>query len=158
VTVAAGVATPSPALAAGSPEEKKKPASGRQLAQLPPSYSEGMELVRAGKFAEARETFEQALKEAPTNPDVMNMLAYCFRKTGSIDLAIATYKKALRQRPNFPQAREYLGETYLQASLRELTALRRAGKSATQEHALLLRALHEALADLPPAPEVSDKR
>ncbi len=174
VVVAAGVAAPSPARAAagspqeaaGSPQQKgrpqnqnqKEPASGRQVAKLPPSYDEGMKLVRTGEYAKAREIFEQALREAPSHPDVLNMLAYSQRKTGSIDLAIETYKRALRLRPNFPLAREYLGEAYLQASLRELTALQRAGRSATSEHAMLLRALHEALEELPPAPEGSGRR
>jgi tetratricopeptide (TPR) repeat protein len=167
VVVAAGVAAPSPArAAAGSPQEKdrpqnqkkKEPASGRQVSKLPPSYDEGMKLIRTGEYAKAREIFEQALREASSNPDVLNMLAYSQRKTGSIDLAIETHKRALRLRPNFPQAREYLGEAYLQASLRELTALQRAGRSATSEHAMLLRALHEALEELPPAPEGSGRR
>lgn len=168
VVVAAGVAAPSPArAAAGSPQEKdrpqnqnqkkKEPASGRQVSKLPPSYDEGMKLIRTGEYAKAREIFEQALREASSNPDVLNMLAYSQRKTGSIDLAIETHKRALRLRPNFPQAREYLGEAYLQASLRELTALQRAGRSATSEHAMLLRALHEALEELPPAPEGSGR-
>jgi tetratricopeptide (TPR) repeat protein len=175
VVVAAGVAAPSPArAAAGSPQEaagspqqkdrpqnqnqkKKEPASGRQVSKLPPSYDEGMKLIRTGEYAKAREIFEQALREASSNPDVLNMLAYSQRKTGSIDLAIETHKRALRLRPNFPQARESLGEAYLQASLRELTALQRAGRSATSEHAMLLRALHEALEELPPAPEGSGR-
>ncbi len=86
------------------------------------------------------------------------MLAYSQRKSGSINIAIETSKRALRLRPNFPQAREYLGETYLQAALRELIALERAGKAASHQHARLLRALHEAVKELPPAPEVSDRR
>jgi tetratricopeptide (TPR) repeat protein len=158
----------SPQEAAGSPQQKdrpqnqnqkkKEPASGRQVSKLPPSYDEGMKLIRTGEYAKAREIFEQALREASSNPDVLNMLAYSQRKTGSIDLAIETHKRALRLRPNFPQARESLGEAYLQASLRELTALQRAGRSATSEHAMLLRALHEALEELPPAPEGSGRR
>jgi cytochrome c-type biogenesis protein CcmH/NrfG len=112
-----------------------------------------MQLVEKGKFVEARMAFELARRLTPTQPDVLNMLAYTQRKTGALDLAIANYKNALRQRPDFPQAREYLGEAYVQAALRELTALERAGPSAGNEYAALLRALHDMAGELPPRPD-----
>ena len=151
-----------PATAAGSPEtEKSIFPKGRtrtlvKRQEPPPPYFRGTKLIKAGKFGEARKALERARSMEPKHPDVLNMLAYSQSKTGALDLAIDNYKNALRQRPDFPQAREYLGEAYLEAALRELTALERAGTTAEREHAALLRALHDATAKLPPPPDVSD--
>ena len=86
------------------------------------------------------------------------MLAYSQRKSGHLDLAIETYKKAIRLRGRFPQAREYLAEAYLQASLRELATLRSYGDSGAREAALLVTALKEAANELPPPERVGTKR
>ena len=153
-----------PATAAGSPDAEQKLELERRVEvdtkgqPPPPAYDRGMKLVEQGKFRKAREAFELARRLAPTHPDVLNMLAYSQRQTGALDAAIENYRSALRGRPNFPQAREYLGEAYLQAALRELIALERAGTAARREHAMLLRALHEAAAELPPAPDASVER
>ena len=131
---------------------KRQASRGTRQAR-PPQFQVGMQLVEKGKFLEARASFELAQRLAPTQPDVLNMLAYTQRKTGALDLAITNYKAAIRQRPDFPQAREYLGEAYLQAALRELTALERAGTSAESQHASLLRTLHDVAGELPPRPD-----
>ena len=141
-----------------APKAKAEPKSKRKSARgirqpPPPQYNRGMQLVEKGKFIEARMAFELARRLTPTQPDVLNMLAYTQRKTGALDIAIKNYKSALRQRPDFPQAREYLGEAYLQAALRELTALERAGASAQNEYAALLRTLHDMAGELPPRPD-----
>ena len=91
----------------------------------------------------AMDLFDQALKEDPKNPDVLNMLAHSQRKIGKIDQAIANYKKALELRPHFPEAREYLGEAYIQASLEQIGIL----KSYKDEGAEQLEDLTKALKD-----------
>ena len=47
-------------------------------------------------------------------PHVLNYLGYANRKMGKIDEGIKYYQKALKIDANFNQARQYLGEGYLQ--------------------------------------------
>jgi tetratricopeptide (TPR) repeat protein len=136
-----------PALAAGSDKPDNPAKSQARSAE----YQEGVALVEAGEFEKARKAFEKAAHRRPRDPDVLNMLAYSQRKSGELDQAISNYKRALNIRPRFPQAREYLAEAYLQATLRELETLESYGKEAEPEHAQLVRALRSAVGDLPPA-------
>jgi Flp pilus assembly protein TadD len=138
--------------AAGSPKAKPEKKA------RPAEYDQGMELVKAGDFAKARRSFEQANRKSPRDPDVLNMLAYSQRKSGRLDRAIETYQQALKLRPKFPQAREYLAEAYLQAALRELDTLKSYGSEADAERAAVIQAMQAAAADLPPPPEVKAKR
>ncbi len=124
--------------AAGSPDT-----SSREDGP-PPAYALGVEFVEKGDFEKARKAFETAQRKAPRDPDVLNMLAYTQRKTGQLDRAISTYQRALKLRPRFPQAREYLAEAYLQAALRELETLESYGDEATKERDQVIRALEAA--------------
>jgi len=121
------------------------------------SYQLGAQLIDEGQFVRARAALEDAVREDPRNPDALNLLAYSQRKSGQLDEAIETYKQALALRKRFPQAREYLGEAYLEASLRELATLRTYGHSADRETAELLAAMREALSRLPAAPPAAQK-
>ncbi len=140
------------AFAAGSPSAGKSKDEAR-----PSGYEAGVALLDAGRFEQARQKLETAARESPRDPDVLNMLAYSQRKSGQLDRAIATYKRALSLRPRFPQAREYLGEAYLQASLRELETLEGYGPAAKDERARLIHAVRAAATDLPPQPEIAGK-
>jgi Tfp pilus assembly protein PilF len=106
-------------------------------------YQQGLQATKANDFEKARDLFQQALDQDPTNPDILNMLAHSQRKLGQIDEAISNYKKALAIKPDFPEAREYLGETYVQAALQQLDILKSYGDSAKEE----IEDLGEALAD-----------
>jgi tetratricopeptide (TPR) repeat protein len=106
-------------------------------------YQQGLQATKAGDFEKARDLFQQALDQDPNNPDILNMLAHSQRKLGKIDDAIDNYKKALAIKPNFPEAREYLGETYVQAALQQLDILKSYGDSAKEE----IEDLGEALVD-----------
>jgi Flp pilus assembly protein TadD len=139
------VATSVIAAGGGGSDDSGKPK------KLPAGYEEGVAAAEAGDFAKALETFERLARQRPRDPDVLNMLAYSQRKTGDVDRAIGNYKKALNIRPKFPQAREYLGEAYLQAALRELETLKGYGDEADAERAKLVQALQAAVWDLPPA-------
>jgi hypothetical protein len=57
---------------------------------------------------------------------------------------LRNYAKALKLRPNFPDAREYLGEAYLQALLRELDTLKSYGKNGEEQRQDLIKALTDA--------------
>jgi tetratricopeptide (TPR) repeat protein len=88
--------------------------------------------------------FEQALKNDPNNPNILNMLEHSQLKLGYIDESILTYKKALELRVRFPEAREYLGEAYVQAALREIATLKSYGKDGEESLEDLENAIREA--------------
>lgn len=111
-------------------------------------YERGLELSKDGKFEEALARFEQANKKRKKDPEILNMLAYCQRKTGDIDSAFQNYAKALEIRPKFPQAREYLAEAHLQAALEQLRILRGYGREGEEELWALVAAIRKASADL----------
>ncbi|MDD5691764.1 MAG: tetratricopeptide repeat protein, partial [Candidatus Omnitrophica bacterium] len=87
-------------------------------------YDRGVEATNGGNFNGALSYFQQALAEDKDNPDILNMIAHTQLKLGQIDESLETYKKALELRPRFPEAREYLGEAYIKAALREIKTLK----------------------------------
>ncbi len=107
-------------------------------------YQKGVEAGDKGDFTGAIGFFRDALKLEPDNPDALNMLAHAQRKTGRIDEALENYKKALQLRPDFAEAREYLGEAYLQAALREMDILRSYGPAGREQLEDLQQALRQA--------------
>jgi len=111
-------------------------------------YRAGNRLAEQGKYEDALGRFEQANRERADDPEILNMLAYCQRKTGHLDAAFANYRRALQLRPEFPQAREYLGEAHLQAALAELAVLRGYGETAAEETRTLADAVRRAAAEL----------
>jgi len=111
-------------------------------------YDQGMEATRSNNFQMALGLFDQALKEDPKNPDILNMLAHSQRKVGKTDEAIANYKKALDLRPHFPEAREYLGEAYLQAASQEVGILKSYGESGKEQLEDLAEAFKNAVKNL----------
>jgi len=96
-------------------------------------YDQGLAATQANDYQKALPLFEQALRNDPDNPDILNMLAHTQRKIGMIDEALANYKKALELRPKFPEAHEYLGEAYVMAALREVEILKSYGGDAKDE-------------------------
>jgi len=111
-------------------------------------FAKGAEYAKNEQFNEARKIFEELAVQQPKNPDVLNMLAYTQRKTGDIDEALSNYKQALKIRPKFPQAHEYMGEAYLQAALREAETLQGYGAAGSEELTKLANALQEAASKL----------
>ena len=109
-------------------------------------YNQGIQAGKDNDYQKAIGFFEDALKKDPDNADVLNMLAHAQRKTGLIDGALENYKKALAIRPRFAEAREYLGETYLQAALRERDILKSYGDSGKEQLEDLTEAIQEAAA------------
>jgi tetratricopeptide (TPR) repeat protein len=96
-------------------------------------YDQGVQANNNNDFQKALPLFEQALRDDPNNPDILNMLAHAQRKIGLIDESIANYKKALELRPRFPEAHEYLGEAYIQAAMREVATLKNYGNDGREE-------------------------
>ncbi len=81
-------------------------------------YKQGWQLAKAGEYDWAI-TVLSAVKDH-NNPDVLNMLGYSNRKAGRIELGISYYDQALKLKPDFVRAREYLGEGYVAAGKLDL--------------------------------------
>jgi tetratricopeptide (TPR) repeat protein len=99
--------------------------------------------ARSGDCRDAISQLVDVLRDAPGNAEAWNLLAYCQRKTGKLDEAFLNYRKALELKPEFPEAREYLGEAHLQAVLREIEILRGYGDVGQKELEQLVAALRE---------------
>jgi len=111
-------------------------------------YDQGVEATKNKDFQKALKLFEQASRENKNNPDILNMLAHTQLKLGMIEESLASYNKALKIRPKFPEAREYLGEAYIQAALREIETLKSYGSEGSESLADLEKAFKEAAANL----------
>jgi len=151
VTVAAGVI----AFAAGTeyrPPPATKPATA--VASTSPAaanwFAQGKAALKAKDFAKAEKCFAEAARIEPNNPDTLNELAYSQRKQGKLDDAFTNYGKALKLRPKFPEAREYLGEAHIQAALREIETLKSYGGDGKEELEDLTKALQDAAASVKP--------
>ena len=128
------------------PSEEKKPASETAM----PLYDKGVQADKSGDNKAALNYFQQALKKDKNNPDILNMLAHSQRKLGMLNEAIDNYWKALKLRPRFPEAREYMGEAYIQAAIKEIDTLRGYGNDGEKEKAQLIKAFKDAAANLEP--------
>lgn len=115
-------------------------------------YQQGVDAGNKGDFAGAIGFFEQALQLDPNNADTLNMLAHAQRKTGKMEESFENYRKALQIRPDFPEAREYLGEAYLQAALQQMDILKTEGKTGQDQLRLLQAALLKASQSLKASP------
>ncbi|MFO1169549.1 MAG: tetratricopeptide repeat protein [Hyphomicrobiaceae bacterium] len=110
----------SPALAAGTSSDTSSSDAAAtpdplvaKYGDLGPDYAAAEALVKAEKYPEAIKALE-ALNKLE-DPRVLNYLGYSHRKIGETDKGIELYLKALTIAPDFVQAREYLGEAYVQA-------------------------------------------
>lgn len=112
-------------LAAEGGEESS---SGRSETTL---YEKGVKKTNAGEYARAEELFRESIRDEQSVAESYNMLGYVLRQQGRYDAAINAYKQALDRRPNFPEAREYLGEAYLKKARHQLDWLR---ENAGEDH------------------------
>ncbi len=102
-------------------------------------YEKGFEASEAEKYAEAIQSFKNAVALDPKYAEAYNMLGFCTRKTGNARGAFPYYEKALSLRPDFPEAREYYGEAQLQAGN---------VAKAVQQYLILYKAGSEEAAEL----------
>jgi tetratricopeptide (TPR) repeat protein len=128
----------------GEPEQRSTGEAGVERDDADLMYARGMELVEKGEYEEARERFEQAHKKRKNDPEFLNMLAYTQRKTGEMEKAFENYERALKIQPEFPEAREYLGEAHVQAALMQIELLRGYGDAGREEYDELVAALRRA--------------
>ena len=64
-------------------------------------------------YAEAAEHFQKAVEHQPANHDSWNYLGYAQRHLGRNEAALASYARALKLKPGFPEAIEYRAEAYI---------------------------------------------
>ena len=126
------------------PAEEKKAAPETAMSL----YDKGVQADKTGDNKAALQYFQQALKKDKNNPEILNMLAHSERKLGMINEAIDDYWKALKLRPRFPEAREYMGEAYIQAILKEIETLNSYGKDGEMQKNELIKAFKDAAATL----------
>jgi tetratricopeptide (TPR) repeat protein len=149
------VATPSIAMpGGGGDDDDDKAASAEDTGadEAAGAYERGMELVKEARYQEALERFRVAAKKDKKNPEYLNMVAYSLRKLGNLDDAFETYEKTLAMKPDFAQAREYLGEAHVQAVLLQIDVLRGYGEKGKEQHDALVAALQEAAKTLQAEP------
>jgi tetratricopeptide (TPR) repeat protein len=111
--VAVVLSAPVAALADPSPETVEQL---RQPVVDPGAQSHYHRGVRARvmkDWAAAEAAFRQAIVQQPTLADAWNELGYALRHQRRHAESIDAYREALRLRPEFPEALEYLGEAYV---------------------------------------------
>ena len=84
------------------------------LSPTVPGLAEAKALIDKDSYRDAILHLETALKAAPTNADVLNLLGFTHRKTGKFDAAEDFYRKALDINANHLGALNYLGQLYLE--------------------------------------------
>ena len=79
----------------------------------PSEYRKAQKLIDKEDYDGAIELLQKALRKAPRDADVLNLLGFTHRKTDRLDEALGYYRQALDVDPNHRGAREYLGELFL---------------------------------------------
>lgn len=74
-------------------------------------YEQGRALALAGDYADALVLF--AAIQDQEDSDVLTMIGYATRKSGSVEEGIGYYHRALALNPSNVNTREYLGEGYV---------------------------------------------
>jgi Tfp pilus assembly protein PilF len=73
----------------------------------------GQQAIVAKDFKSAVKSLTKAVQENPQDADAHTMLGYSYRKLGAFDNSLKQYQLALRLNGADRNAREYLGELYL---------------------------------------------
>ena len=137
------------------PNAQEKPGDKKDLTprqQAEKLYADAYELVQEGKSSlkdgkakGAEKAFKKALEKSQdavgldsTYYEAWNLVAFCNRKSGHLELAFPAYFRCLGLNPNYEVAHEYLGEAYLMADSldrahEQLTWLRKKGSEYAPE-------------------------
>lgn len=73
------------------------------------THQDGINLLLAGKYRNAREKFEKALEQDPANVEVLTRLSQCLVLSGDYDSAAERLRLARRLNPYEPEVRLWLG-------------------------------------------------
>jgi len=119
--------TPSEATTAGFGKSADSTAAAAGRAEAQKAYTKAWDLSEDAKkdlvggkadsakkrFGKALKKFKEATEIDPTYYEAWNMVGFCSRKTGDLKASLEAYQKCLAIEPEYAQAHEYLGETYL---------------------------------------------
>jgi tetratricopeptide (TPR) repeat protein len=76
--------------------------------------NDGIKLGKKKDWAGAERAYRDAVRLDPALPEGWNGLGFALRNQKKYPDSIAAYEEALKRRPNYAQALEYLGEAYVQ--------------------------------------------
>jgi tetratricopeptide (TPR) repeat protein len=106
------------ATGAVSADTRSPAVEGRRQPPASPSaeaeYNRGVRARIARDWPAATDAFRRALSFDRGYADAWNELGYALRHQGRYDESLQAYTEALRLRPEFPEALEYLGEAYVE--------------------------------------------
>ncbi|HEY8518102.1 MAG TPA: tetratricopeptide repeat protein [Candidatus Binatia bacterium] len=112
--LAVAVALAGPAHAAGDDDPLPTPTPGGNGGLSAEALAnQGRLQAQAGEWAAAEASYRAAIARRADLPEAWNGLGHALKSQRRFDEAIAAYDEALRLRPDYPQALEYLGETYV---------------------------------------------
>jgi len=97
---------------AGSDERRRCVQSASATDEVEKIWTVGYELTEEGRYAEALEVLKPA--ENAGDVRILTYLGFATRKLGDVETALGYYDRALAIDPDYVNAREYLGEAYLQ--------------------------------------------
>ncbi len=108
LTVAA-LALSSPAIAAGSGGSSGLPSTSRPAVDPAEAYQEGIAALQAKDYKTAEKKFGDVLSVVPKNPEANYYMALAKIGNGKPKNSVRYLEKAIKERPNFVEARERLG-------------------------------------------------
>jgi tetratricopeptide (TPR) repeat protein len=134
---ASGLADPS----TSAVEEVRQPPSAVTAES---EYNRGVRARLSKEWTVAEEAFRGAIARRAAFAEAWNELGYALRNQDRYAESLAAYDEALRLRPNFPEALEYLGEAYvkmgrLEDARRMLERLRPLDAARAQELAEVIQ-------------------
>jgi Tfp pilus assembly protein PilF len=101
-----------PRIDCSKPKNKNKPACKPHRGASDDEIINGAYwLAHAGKYRDALALL--ATVKDKENPRALNAMGFSTRKLGDVDGALPYYARALALKPDYVQAREYLGEAFL---------------------------------------------
>ena len=74
---------------------------------------QGSVLIQQGRYQEALESFQVANRIAPGNATNLNMMGLCYLSLNQLDQALKAFDEVLQMLPQFTDARNNRGATYL---------------------------------------------
>ncbi len=135
-----GASADTQSLASDKPPPKAEPAPSADLMA-------GIKAFDAGSYADARTSFEAAVKKAPGNYEAQYNLGMACEKLGDLPAAEAAYKAALAAKPDLDSAAAELSALYVDAGRTdEAISVARAGLAKSPGSAALHENLGVALA------------
>ena len=102
-------------------------------------YNQGVDLIRAKKFAAAQIKFEQAIRDNPNFAEAHNNLGFTLRQQGpqNYGKALEHYNKAIQLKPSMAETYEYRGVLFAKMG----------NKSDAEKDLATLKKLNPKLAD-----------